>query len=110
MPDVRYSLSSSSGNQKCENKPYTLKETLSLKKKKIQSSEPKRKKKVLCRRKNIHYVRVTDMLFYVNIFTAICQGCENRRQNKKAGGQVHTEKFKKFVHLHFFENLSLELN
>lgn len=65
---------------------------------------------MLCRRKNIHYVRVTDMLFYVNIFTGICQGCENRRQNKKAGGQVHKEKFKKICSFAFFENLSLELN
>lgn len=43
-------------------------------------------------RKNIHYVRVTDVFFYVNICMAICQGCENRWQNKRAGDQMHTEK------------------
>lgn len=44
---------------------------------------------------------VTDMLFYVNLCTAICQGCENTWLNKKAGGQMHTEKLFKFAHLHF---------
>lgn len=32
MSDVQLSVSCFSGNQKCENKPYTLKETLHLKK------------------------------------------------------------------------------
>jgi hypothetical protein len=32
MSDVRHSLSSSSGNRKCENKPYALKGMLSFEK------------------------------------------------------------------------------
>lgn len=46
---------------------------------------------MLYRRKNIDYVK--DVFFYVNICTVICQGCENSQQNKKAGGQMCTEKF-----------------
>lgn len=44
MSDVRHSLSSSSGNQKCENKPYALKETLSFKKSKYNHLNRKEKK------------------------------------------------------------------
>lgn len=78
MSDVQHSVSCISGNQKCENKPYTLKETLHLKKIDIIICTIK-KKVLLHTRINIQHVRVSDLLFYVKICTATCQSCENGR-------------------------------
>lgn len=79
MSDVQRSVSCFSGNQKCENKPYTLKETLHLKENRYNHLYYFKKKVLLHTRINIQHVRVSDLLFYVKICTATCQSCENGR-------------------------------
>lgn len=87
MPDVRYSLSSSSGNQKCENKPYTLKETLSLKKKRYNHLNRKEKKKCFAGEK-IYTMSELQTCFFMLIYSllyvrAVKIGGKTRRQVAK---------------------------
>lgn len=93
MSDMRHSLSSSSGNQKCENKPYALKETQSFKKKLDIIIWTEKKNECFTEEKTYTVSELQMCSFMLIYALLLCQGCENRQQNKKAGGQMHAEKF-----------------